>query len=273
MTRYEKMFATLKAKNEGAFVPFAVLGEPTVDISFEILDTYVQNGADALELGIPFSDPGADGPVIMNADRRALENGANTINSFATIKKIRDKYPDLPIGLLMYINLVYRPGIENFFRMAKEAGVDSILIADVPVEMLETDHLPWEKAAEDNGIDLIFIAPPNATDEELVKIAKYSKGYIYLVSRTGVTGANKKAGHPVSHVVDFLKKHTKVPPLLGFGISTPEDVKEALKSGVAGAISGSVLVKIVEDNLDDKQHMLSLIADKVRSLKNATKAG
>lgn len=271
MTRYEKLFANLKAKNEGAFVPFAVLGEPTVDISFEILDTYIKNGADALELGIPFSDPGADGPVIMNADRRALENGANTLNSFATIKKIREKYPDTPIGLLMYINLVYRPGIENFFKMAHDAGVDSVLIADVPVEMFESDNLPWAKAAQENNIDLIFIAPPNATEEALVKIAKYSKGYIYLVSRTGVTGANKQAGHPVTHVVEFLKQHTDVPALLGFGISTPEHVKDALANGVSGAITGSALVKIVEENLDDKETMLKLIAEKVKALKEATK--
>lgn len=271
MSRYQKLFETLKAKNEGAFVPFAVLGEPTLEDSFEIIDTMVKNGADALELGIPFSDPGADGPVIMNADRRALQNGANTPKCFEIVKRIRDRYPDLPIGMLMYINLVYCPGIETFFKMAKEAGVDSVLIADVPVEMFETDGLPWKKAADENGIDLIFIAPPNATDEALEKIAKYSQGYIYLVSRTGVTGANKQAGHPISHVVNFLKSHNAVPALLGFGISTPEQVKEALEHGAAGAITGSAIVKIVEENLDHKEKMLELVAAKVKELKAGTK--
>ena len=118
MSRYQKLFETLKAKNEGAFVPFAVLGEPTLEDSFDVIDTMVQNGADALELGIPFSDPGADGPVIMTADRRALQNGANTPKCFEIVKRLRDKYPELPIGLLMYINLVYAPGIENLmFRL------------------------------------------------------------------------------------------------------------------------------------------------------------
>lgn len=270
-SRYEKLFAALKAKNEGAFVPFMVIGEPTIDESFEIIDEMVKNGADALELGIPFSDPGADGPVIMDADRRALQNGANTVNCFETIRRIREKYPELPIGLLMYINLVYRPGIENFFKMAKDAGVDSVLIADVPVEMYESDGLPWKKSADENGIDLIFIAPPNATNEALEKIAKYSKGYIYLVSRTGVTGANKAAGHPVTAVVDFLKSHTDVPSLLGFGISTPEQVKEAIANGAAGAITGSALVKIIEDNLNDLATAKKLIGEKVASLKAATK--
>lgn len=271
MSRYEKLFENLKAKNEGAFVPFAVIGEPTLDDSFDVIDTMMQNGADALELGIPFSDPGADGPVIMTADRRALQNGANTPKCFDVIRRLRAKYPDLPIGLLMYINLVYRPGIENFFKMAKDAGVDSVLIADVPVEMFETDGLPWKSAADENGIDLIFIAPPNATDETLVKIAKYSKGYIYLVSRTGVTGTDNQAGHPIAHVVKFLESHNAVPTLLGFGISTREQVHDAVANGTAGAITGSALVKIVEENLNDKTKMLSLIAEKVRDLKAGTR--
>ena len=246
MSRYQKLFETLKAKNEGAFVPFAVLGEPTLEDSFDVIDTMVQNGADALELGIPFSDPGADGPVIMTADRRALQNGANTPKCFEIVKRLRDKYPDLPIGLLMYINLVYAPGIENFFKMAADAGVDSVLIADVPVEMFESDGLPWKSAAEANGIDLIFIAPPNATDEALAKIAKYSRGYIYLVSRSGVTGAGNKAGHP-------------------------EQVRDAIRNGTSGAITGSALVNIVEENLDNKAVMLEKIAQKVRELKAGTR--
>ncbi len=271
MSRYAQLFEKLKAKNEGAFVPFAVLGHPTVEDSFDVLDTYLKNGADALEVGIPFSDPGADGPVIMTADRRALRNGANTPKCFGIIKKLREKYPDTPIGLLMYINLVYRPGIENFFKMAADAGVDSVLIADVPVEMFETDGLPWAKAAADNKIDLIFIAPPNATDEQLRKIAKYSQGYIYLVSRTGVTGANQTAGHPIAHVVNMLKEMNAVPPMLGFGISQPEHVRDAIKNGAAGVITGSALVKIIEENIDDREKMLSILGEKVRSLKKATK--
>lgn len=271
MSRYEKLFEKLKANNEGAFVPFAVLGHPTLEDSFDILDTYIQSGADALEVGIPFSDPGADGPVIMTADRRALQNGANTPKCFEIIRRIREKHPDTPIGMLMYINLVYRPGIENFFKMAREAGVDSVLVADVPVEMFETDGLPWKSAAAENGIDLIFIAPPNASDEQVKKIAKYSQGYVYLVSRKGVTGAGQQAGHPVARVVNMLKEMNAVPAMLGFGISQPEHVKEAISNGAAGAITGSALVKIIEDNLDDKAKMLELLAEKVRSLKAATR--
>ena len=272
MSRYEKLFEKLKDKNEGAFVPFAVLGHPTLEDSEKILDTYIESGADALEVGIPFSDPGADGPVIMTADRRALNNGANTPRCFEIVRKIRAKHPDTPIGMLMYINLVYRPGIENFFGMAAEAGVDSVLIADVPVEMFESDGLPWAKAAEENGIDLIFIAPPNASDDEVRKIARYSKGYIYLVSRTGVTGAGQEAGHPVARVVNMLKEMKAPPAMLGFGISQPEHVREAIKHGAAGAITGSALVKIIEENLDDKEKMLSLLREKVSSLKAATRS-
>lgn len=270
MSRYEKMFDELKAKNQGAFVPFAVIGEPTLDDSFDIIDTLIQNGADALELGIPFSDPGADGPVIMNADRRALQNGANTPKCFDIIKRIRTKHPNIPIGLLMYINLVYKPGIENFFAMAKDAGVDSVLIADVPIEMYENDNLPWAEAAKKNNIDLIFIAPPNSDEKTLEKIAKYSRGYIYLVSRTGVTGADNKAGNPIKNIVDFFKSHNSAPTLLGFGISSKTQVQDAISHGADGAITGSALVKIVEDNIGNKEKMLSLLAEKTRELKSGT---
>ena len=144
MSRYEKMFAGLKAKNEGAFVPFMTIGDPTVEDSVKVLSALVDGGADALELGIPFSDPGADGPTIQESDRRALNSGANTVNCFEVIKKIREKYPETPIGLLMYVNLVYAPGIDNFFRMCAESGVDSVLIPDVPLQMIE--------AAEKEGL-------------------------------------------------------------------------------------------------------------------------
>lgn len=270
MSRYEKLFADLRAKNEGAFVPFMTLGDPTVEDSVRILSALVEGGADALELGIPFSDPGADGPTIQVSDRRALEAGANTENCFGVIRAIREKYPDLPIGLLMYVNLVFAPGIDVFFRMCRENGVDSVLIPDVPLQMMEHDPV-WHDEAGKNGVDLVMIAPPNADDETLAKIARNCSGYVYLLSRAGVTGAEKEAGMPVSHIVKFLKDNGAPPALLGFGISKPEQVHEAIADGADGAICGSALVKIVGLHLDDVDEMCAALRGYVAQMKAATK--
>ena len=270
MNRYEKLFADLKAKNEGAFVPFMTIGDPTVEDSFKVLSALIDGGADALELGIPFSDPGADGPTIQESDRRALNSGANTVNCFEVIKKIRQKYPDTPIGLLMYVNLVFAPGIDTFFRLCADSGVDSVLIPDVPLQMIEMEPV-WQEEAKKNGVDLVMLAPPNADDETLSKIAKNCHGYIYLLSRAGVTGVEKEAGKPISHIVKFLKENGAPPALLGFGISKPEHVKQAIADGADGAISGSALVKILAQHLDDTDAMYEALKQFVSEMKAATK--
>jgi tryptophan synthase alpha chain len=270
MSRYTQLFTELKAKNEGAFVPFMTIGDPNLENSYKILCALIEGGADALELGIPFSDPGADGPVIQRSDKRALNTGTNTANAFAIIKRVRETYPNTPIGLLMYVNLVYAPGIPNFFQMCKDSGVDSVLIPDVPLQMMEVMH-EWHDEAHKHNIDLVMIAPPNADDETLSKIAKLCEGYIYLVSRTGVTGTENKAGKPLAHTVKFLKDHGAPPALLGFGISKPEMVKAAIEEGADGAICGSAIVEIVEKHLDNIDEMCKALREFISSMKAATK--
>lgn len=270
MSRYTELFTSLKAKNEGAFVPFMTIGDPNLEDSFKILCALIDGGADALELGIPFSDPGADGPVIQRSDKRALNAGTNTANAFAVIKRVREAYPETPIGLLMYVNLVYAPGIETFFQMCKDSGVDSVLIPDVPLQMM--DAMPeWHAEAHKHNIDLVMIAPPNADDETLGRISELCEGYIYLVSRTGVTGTEHKAGKPLAHTISFLKDHGAPPTLLGFGISKPEMVKAAIQEGADGAICGSAIVEIVEKHLDDIDAMTKAIREFISSMKAATK--
>lgn len=269
MSRYTKLFEELEKKNEGAFVPFMNIGDPSVEASERILSALVEGGADALELGIPFSDPGADGPVIQRSDKRALDAGANTVNCFEVIKKIRNKYPDLPIGLLMYINLVYAPGIENFFKMCEDASVDSVLIPDVPLPMMEIETF-WHELAEKHNVDIVMLAPPNTDDESLARIAKLCKGYIYLVSRKGITGVEKPGDKPTKHIIQHLKDNGAPPALLGFGISKPEQVKEAIEEGAAGAITGSAIVKIVEEHLNDLDTMCSEITKFAKAMKAAT---
>ncbi|MDO6528026.1 tryptophan synthase subunit alpha [Motilimonas sp. 1_MG-2023] len=264
--RYENCFAALAEKNQGAFVPFIALGDPTRELSLKIVDCLVAAGADALELGIPFSDPVADGPTIQDASTRALENGTNPDNCFEMLAEIRAKYPELPIGLLLYANLVFSNGIDRFYQRCAEAGVDSLLIADVPVE----ESAPYREAAAKYNIHPIFIAPPNGDEQTMELVGKYGGGYTYLLSRAGVTGAETKAGKPVESLLANLNKYQAPPALLGFGISEPAQVQEAIAAGAAGAISGSAVVKIIERNLNDEAALLAEMDSFIRSMKAAT---
>jgi len=263
MNRYTKLFASLEAKNQGAFVPFVTIGDPNKETSLQIIDALVQAGADALELGIPFSDPLADGPTIQAANIRALESGMTPDDCFDILREIRAKYADIPMGLLLYANLVYSNGIENFYTKCKDAGVDSILIADVPAH----ESKDFLEVAERVGIQQIFIAPPDATDELLQTISKLGSGYTYLLSRVGVTGAETAANLPVEQVLAKLKEYNAPKPILGFGISTPQQVSEAIKAGASGAISGSATVKIIENNLGDSQKMIAELKEFVSGMK------
>lgn len=267
-TRYEALFSRLASKKEGAFVPFVVLGDPSPDLSFKIIQTLVENGADALELGIPFSDPLADGPTIQAASIRALNTKTTPKLCFDIIEKVRKHYPDLPIGLLMYANLVFSNGIESFYQTCKEKGVDSVLIADVPLQEADV----FRQAALTNGIAPIFIAPPDADDATLALVSQLGQGYTYLLSRAGVTGAENKAEQPIYHLLDKLKAYQAPPALLGFGISTPQQVKQAIDAGVSGTISGSAVVKIIETHWQDEKQLTQHLAKFISDMKRATMA-
>ncbi|WP_338882381.1 tryptophan synthase subunit alpha [Xenorhabdus sp. TH1] len=266
MGRYEQLFKKLQNKNQGAFVPFVTLGDPNPALSLEIIDTLISGGADALELGIPFSDPLADGPTIQNANLRALSSKVTPTLCFDLLAKIRAKYPDVPIGLLVYANLVFHNGIDEFYRRCKDAGVDSVLVADVPL----SESSPFHSAAIKHDIAPIFICPPNADNDLLREVASFGRGYTYLLSRAGVTGSENRAQQPLSHIVNKLKEYHAAPAIQGFGISKPEQVITALNGGAAGAISGSAVVRIIEDNLHQPNIMLEKLMDFVRAMKNAT---
>lgn len=266
MNRYDALFNKLETEKCGAFVPFVMIGDPTPEYSFQIIETLIQSGADALELGIPFSDPLADGPTIQNAALRALKAGTTPTICFEIIKKVRTHYPDISIGLLVYANLVYRPGIEQFYANCQQVGVDSVLVADVPFY----ECAPFHSAAEKHNIAPIFICPPNATDDVIQNIAKYGKGYTYLLSRAGVTGTENKAIENHTQLIKRLHNYSAPPAIQGFGISEPEQVKQALYSGAIGAISGSTVVNIIETHLDDQISMLHALTQFVQQMKAAT---
>ncbi|MDY4376472.1 tryptophan synthase subunit alpha [Pectobacterium brasiliense] len=268
MERYQQLFNRLSEKKEGAFVPFVTLGDPSPEQSLKIIDTLIAAGADALELGVPFSDPLADGPTIQDANLRVFAAGVTPDQCFEMLATIRQKYPEIPIGLLMYANLVFSNGIDEFYQRCAQVGVDSVLVADVPV----VESAPFRAAALRHGIAPIFICPPNADDELLREIASYGRGYTYLVSRAGVTGAEKRAQLPLNHLVAKLNAYHAAPPLQGFGISDPAQVRETLASGAAGAISGSAIVRIIEKNLNQPDVMLSELHAFVSEMKAATRS-
>ena len=265
--RYDLTFEKLAAKNEGAFIPFVTIGDPNAEQSFAIIKTLIDAGADALELGIPFSDPSADGLTIQMAALRALNANINTDVCLDIITRIRAYAPDIPIGLLLYGNLVFARGIDNFYRDVAHAGVDSVLIADLPIR----ESAPFRQAAIANGVAPIFIAPPNASDTTLQKVAEFSAGYTYVLSRVGVTGTETEAEMTGHKLIDVLDKYQAAPAVIGFGISKPEQVKAALATGAKGAISGSAVVKIIENNLTDHQAMLTALTEFVQAMKQATK--
>lgn len=267
MERYETLFKQLKERKEGAFVPFVTLGDPSPEQSLKIIDTLFEAGADALELGIPFSDPLADGPTIQNATLRAFAAGVTPSQCFEMLAAIRQKHPTIPIGLLMYANLVFSRGIDEFYAQCEKAGVDSVLVADVPVE----ESAPFRQAALRHNVAPIFICPPNADDELLRQIASHGRGYTYLLSRAGVTGAENRAALPLHHLVEKLTEYHAAPPLQGFGISAPDQVTAAIDAGAAGAISGSAIVKIIEKNLDKPAVMLEELGAFVRAMKAGTR--
>lgn len=229
------MFERLAARGEGAFGAFLMLGGPDLKTSARLLDALVEGGADMIEVGIPFSDPIADGPVIQAAAQRALSAGVRVGDCFDLIAAFRERHPDIPLGILTYANLVVAR--TRFMRDAAEAGADSLLIADVPSLGAEPFALEMEQA----GLEPVLIAAANTPDPTLYRIARLSKAYTYCVSRPGITGTHS-GGQFDPRLISRLDEAGSSPPVFGFGISKPEHVSAALEAGAAGVICGSAIV-------------------------------
>ncbi|QCI21578.1 tryptophan synthase subunit alpha [Buchnera aphidicola (Hyadaphis tataricae)] len=268
MKRYDDMFKKLQNLKEGCFVPYIVLGDPSLETSIKIIEVLIKNGADALEIGIPFSDPLADGPTIQKANYRALSRKNNFFQYFETIQKVRKKHINLPIGILIYANLIYNQGIESFYYQCRHAGVDSVLIADVPIE----ESKIFYSTANKYHIDSIFICPPDADDNFLYQISLLAQGYIYVLSRPGVTGVENNTLSLSKKIIKKIKLYNSIPLLQGFGISNPVQIQKALFSGLSGVICGSAIINIIEKNLTQENTMIKKIKTFSSILKNATKS-
>ena len=254
MSRYSAMFERLGS--EAAFGAFVMLGDPDLETSAVQLDALVVGGADMIEVGIPFSDPVADGPVIQAAALRALDAGVGVADCFDLIAGLRARHPLVPIGILTYANIVVaRPG---FARAAVQAGADSLLVADLP--SLEAE--PFCREMEQAGIEPVLIAAPNTPDAALEKIARLSKPYTYCVSRAGITGTHA-GGQFDPSLIARLVRIGAPPPIFGFGISSVEHVRMAIAAGALGVICGSAIVDRTTRGED--------VSELIRSLKGATR--
>jgi tryptophan synthase alpha chain len=271
MSRYHTMFERLRQAGEGAFGAFVMLGDPGLEESADVLDALVAGGADMLEVGIPFSDPIADGPVIQAAADRALAAGVTPADCFALLGAFRARHPEVPVGILTYANLVLARGRDAFYGAAAEAGVDSVLVADVPA--LEAP--PFAECARKHKVAHVLIAAQNTPAATLRRVAVLGEGYTYCVARAGVTGAGEQVSFDHEEMLRTLAQNLAPPPVFGFGISKPEHVAAALDAGAAGVISGSAIVRLMEAHRDDPAPVLRefVAAMKAATVRQLSKAG
>ncbi|MCR5702673.1 MAG: tryptophan synthase subunit alpha [Lachnospiraceae bacterium] len=254
MSRISDAFAKGKV-----FIPFVTGGDPDVETTYNIIMAMVENGADIIEIGIPFSDPIAEGPVIQEADIRALASGTTTDSLFNLVVRLR-KETDVPLIFMTYMNPIYVYGTDNFMKKCAEVGIDGVIVPDVPFE--EKEEL--SKQCEDNGLDLISMIAPTS-EARIESISKEAKGFIYCVSSLGVTGVRSEIKTDIGEMVKHVKNVTDTPVAVGFGISTPEQARK-MASLSDGAIVGSAIVKLIAKYGKDA---VPYVADYVKSMKEA----
>ncbi len=258
----EQIEAVFAAKKKPLLVAFTVAGDPDYKTSLRIIQEMAAAGADIIELGLPFSDPVADGPVIQRADLRAMDAGMNTDRLLDLVQEFRAE-SKIPIVILTYANLIMRRGISKFYADAAAAGIDGVVIADVPFEESE----PFTKAAEETGIAPIMMVSPTTSDERLAGILAKAAGFIYLVAVMGVTGARTGVEQAAVDLLTRVQKQTSVPVAPGFGISTPDQVKEWAGHGADAVIVGSAIVKRIEEYIGDPDAGIVAVGEYIRTLK------
>ncbi|MBO3769349.1 MAG: tryptophan synthase subunit alpha [Thermoproteota archaeon] len=261
-------FQELKKQNEGALIAYVTGGDPSPKYTPKIVEALVKGGVDIVEIGIPFSDPIADGPVIQASDVRAL-NAGTTPNTVLNIVREVKKTSEIPIVLLTYYNIIFRKGVGRFLEDASKSGVDGIIVADLPVEEAEE----YKENAEKNGIDTIFLASPSTSSSRLEKILRMTSGFLYLISVFGVTGIREHVSQITIQTLKRLRHYTvnRIPLAVGFGISKPEHVKSIISYGADGAIVGSAFVKLIEEKYGDLTNILEALTSYAKSLKAATR--
>lgn len=262
MTRIEKKFAALKAEGKKAFVSYIMAGDPDLETSLDLMKGLPGAGVDVIELGMPFTDPMADGPTIQLAGQRALEAGQTLQKTLDMAAAFRKEDDETPIVMMGYYNPIYSRGVDRFLAGAKEAGVDGLIVVDLPPEEDEELCIPAQKA----GLNFIRLATPTTDDKRLPKVLQNTSGFVYYVSITGITGAAAAQATDVGPEVARIKAATDLPVIVGFGIRSPETAR-AIASVADGAVVGSAIVKMVEDKkpVDDILAFVKGLADGAHS--------
>ena len=268
MNTINKAFQNAKAQGNGALIGYIMAGDPKPEMTPKIADALIKGGVDILELGLPFSDPIADGPTIQAASVRALAAGTTPVKVLEIAKEIRQSH-DAPVVIMTYYNPVFRMGLEKFFGLASECLVDGVIVPDLPVE----EAGDYKKAASQFGVDTIFLAAPSTSNERLEGIVECSSGFLYLVSHFGVTGAQSAIENSTIQLVKRVLPFTsgKIPLAVGFGISKPEHVKRIVGAGADGVIVGSAFINLIKAHQENIDLLLKELQATASELKKATK--
>ncbi len=258
--RIAKLFSDCKAENRAAFVAYVCACDPDFNRSLDVCKTLIEQGVDIIELGVPFSDPLADGLTNQLAAQRALESGCTQEDVFRLVREIR-KFSEIPIVFYTYYNLIFSQGVAEYVQKSKEAGVDGLLTLDLPPE--EADELI--EACQDLEVANIFIIAPTTPKERISKISKHASGFLYYVSREGVTGERDELAGDLAERVAAIYERINIPLVVGFGISTVEQVKQVAQLA-DGVVVGSALVNCIPQNLDNHERMLASIRERSKAL-------
>jgi tryptophan synthase alpha chain len=266
--RIEHCFARLKRENRAGLIPFVMAGDPDPETSFAIVRALPAAGADLIELGMPFTDPMADGPAIQAAGQRALKAGTKLKAILAMVRRFREGDGSTPVVLMGYYNPIYRMGVDRFLAEAKAAGVDGLIVVDLPPEEDEELCLP----ALRSGLSFIRLATPTTDDRRLPAVLRNTSGFVYYVSITGITGAKRGRTAAIAGALARIKRHTNLPIAVGFGIKTPEDAAE-IGAVADAAVVGSALVSAVAETLDEKGRAQAGTVERVLGLVRALAQG
>ena len=267
-TRISRKFAALKAEGRAGFVAFVTAGDPDLETSRAILKGLPAAGADIIELGMPFTDPMADGPAVQLSSQRALNAGHTMADTLAMVREFREQDQDTPIVLMGYYNPIYFIGVDTFLREAKDAGVDGLIVVDLPPEEDQELCLP----ANDAGLNFIRLATPTTDDARLPAVLKNTSGFVYYVTITGITGTATAQAADVKSNIDRIKSHTDLPLAAGFGIKDKADV-ERFAAVADAVVVGSAIVDAVRTSLDDQEQATDKTVDAVLDLVRDISAG
>jgi tryptophan synthase alpha chain len=266
--RITEKFRQLEQKGEGALICYVIAGYPDIATSKQIIDALVDGGADVIEVGIPFSDPIADGPTIQAASNIALKNGMTPEKALNLVREVRNKYPNLPMLAMTYSNILVRPGMEKFMYESKQCGLDGFILPDLPVDEAGT----YTSVASKLNLATVFLVSPNTRDIRLQKIAANTTGFLYVVSVYGITGARNSFQKYTLNTIRAVKRiaGAKVPVAVGFGISRPAHAKIMIAAGAEAIIIGSAIINKISDGGSGTRMLLDL-ENFARSMKRACK--